>query len=276
MGGNPSGRSQTLVLAAWLQEQLSACSSHLSSSLGIQSCKTMQHNRGAVTAVQPSDSKPMSKDPTEAANAAADESSMSQSVLGEVKGAAEPAAIDDTAESSDGISHQAQGNAKHAAMAQGHTLASPRSPRAAWCSPRGRASKAATSSALRSMCHAGLTNAPHLPNSASKLSLGNWQGLLPEEYQDVGLSGWAQGIIRDYPGKGKTVLGLLGSAFGVLVHQVAMHCFERGALMAGVWNMYTALMDAEVQLLEDNVQVDSASDNSTSKEQYETGSCSAW
>ncbi|KAL0050961.1 hypothetical protein WJX82_011093 [Trebouxia sp. C0006] len=35
---------------------------------------------------------------------------------------------------------------------------------------------------------------------------------------------------------------------------VSMHCFERGAMMAGVWNLFTALMDAEVQSLEEHMQ----------------------
>ena len=51
------------------------------------------------------------------------------------------------------------------------------------------------------------------------------------------------------------MLGLLGVGMGLLVHQVAMHCFERGALMAALWNMHTALMDAEVLSLEEHIQV---------------------
>ena len=31
----------------------------------------------------------------------------------------------------------------------------------------------------------------------------------------------------------------------MLVHQVANHCFERGGLMATLWNMYTALMGSK-------------------------------
>lgn len=53
---------------------------------------------------------------------------------------------------------------------------------------------------------------------------------------------WAEGIMRSGKGFTEAALGLLGTAFGMLVHQVANHCFERGGLMATLWNMYTALM----------------------------------
>ena len=59
------------------------------------------------------------------------------------------------------------------------------------------------------------------------------------------LVAWAAGVMQAGKGLTSTVLGLLGTAFGMLVHQVAMHCFERGGLMATVWNIYTALMGAK-------------------------------
>lgn len=64
---------------------------------------------------------------------------------------------------------------------------------------------------------------------------------------DVGadLVAWAAGVVQSGKGLTSTVLGLLGTAFGMLVHQVAMHCFERGGLMVTVWNMFTALMGAK-------------------------------
>ena len=71
----------------------------------------------------------------------------------------------------------------------------------------------------------------------------------------MGLRFWAEDITRNHPDKGKRVLGLLGVGLGLLVHQVAMHCFERGALMAALWNMHTALMDVEVLSLEEHIQV---------------------
>ena len=273
MGGNPSGRGQTLVLAAWLQEQISACTSHQTSSLGMQSLRTMQNDRDAVTAEHVSESTPISKDPTEAANAAADESSKSQDMNGEVNGAAASATLDENADPSASITHQAQGNAKHAAIAQEHNLVLPRSPRAAWNSPRSKGSKVVLGGLPGPVRRLGLSSASHLPSSASQLTLAHRQGLLLEDFQDLGLSCWAEEIIRDHPDKSKRVIGLLGNAFGVLVHQVAMHCFERGALMASVWNMYTALMDAEVQLLEENVQVVIAADFTTSKGQHRCECC---
>ena len=66
---------------------------------------------------------------------------------------------------------------------------------------------------------------------------------------------WASELVQDYHSKAQTVLTLLGTAYGVLVHQVAMHCYERGALMARLWNMLTALMDAENASLEQHAQV---------------------
>lgn len=164
MGGNPSGRGQTLLLADWLRDQISACTSAQSTDTGVQDSKALYTDEAA---------------------------------------------------------------------------GAPRSPRAR----------------TGHMRTAGATWAPHLPTSASQQTLASWQGLLPQECESMGLGSWAEEIVGDHPDQGRKALGVLGGGYGLLVHQVAMHCFERGALMAGVWNMYTALMDAEVQSLEEHLKV---------------------
>lgn len=72
--------------------------------------------------------------------------------------------------------------------------------------------------------------------------------MLPGAVADFGdWSSWAQGIVKPPQAFTGLVLGLLGTVFGMLVHQVATHCLERGGLMASLWNMYTAVMDAKLQ-----------------------------
>ena len=95
----------------------------------------------------------------------------------------------------------------------------------------------------------------HLGTSLLQQSVPGQQGLMPEGSDVEQLQSWATEIIQDHPGRAKAMLGVLATAYGVLVHQVAMHCYERGALMAGLWNMYTTLMDAEVASSERHVQV---------------------
>lgn len=67
------------------------------------------------------------------------------------------------------------------------------------------------------------------------------------------LSAWARGLVQSGKDHTQQVLGLLGTAFSMLVHQVAMHCFERAGFMASLWNMLTALLGA-TQSLDGEVQ----------------------
>ena len=226
MGGYPSGRGQTLLLADWLRDQVSACTSPQSTCTEVQLSR--EFNTAAVEAGNQLNRTPYSGGTANAGIAAADESSVSRGLT-----TARSAAAAASARSS----MPDQKRQEQRKMRQEPDLA---------CSPRGRAGY------LQS---AGSTWAPHLPSSASQQTLASWLDLLPQEYEGLGLEFWAEEITRGHPDKGKRTLGVLGGGFGLLVHQVAMHCFERGALMAGVSNLYTALMDAEVQSLEEHIQV---------------------
>lgn len=218
MGGSPSGRGQTLLLADWLRDQISACTTAQPTDTGMQDS-----------------SAPCIAD---AGKVAADESLVSHGFA---------TARSATAAASAGMSAHDQERQEQHKMTQEPNLSPPWCPKAAPRSPRARTGHVRT---------AGATWAPHLPTSASQPTLASWQGLLlPQECESLGLGSWAEEIVRDHPEQGRRALGVVGGGYGLLVHQVAMHCFERGALMAGVWNMYTALMDAEVQSLEEEIKV---------------------
>lgn len=176
-------------------------------------------------------------DTADAGNAAADEPSVSRRLTAATSAAAAASAGSSLFDQKG----QDQNKAMHAAMGQEPVLASPASPDS--CSPRGKAS------------YTQSKWVPHLPSSASEQTLASWQGLLPQDCDTLGLRSWAEGISRSHPDRGKRALGLLGVGLGLLVHQVSMHCFERGALLAALWNMHTALMDEEVHSLEQHIQV---------------------
>ena len=242
MGGNPSGRSQTLMLAAWLRNQIAACTGSSPSDSDMQSTRNMEHTGSTVTAEHDLHQIPVSNAAVQG-NAAYGEMPMSHSLQGGTASAA-TGPSDTVSTAQDDCMHR---KAKPAANQQPSLLLP-------------LASKAAAYS-LRDMSSNGVQgSAPalHLPASLSQPALASCQGLLSEAHQACELPAWAEGITKDYPEKGTRAVGLLGSAFAVLVHQVAMQCFERGALLAGVWNMFTALMDAEICSLEEHVQVSHA------------------
>lgn len=218
MGGNPSRRGHTLLLADWLRDQISACTR-------AQSTNTEMQASSAPCIAG-------------ASKVAAGESSVGHGLT---------TATSATAAATAGTSASNEEQQERHKMRQEPSLSPPYCPKAAPRSPRARTGHLRT---------AGSTWAPHLPASASQQTLASWQGLLlPQECESLGLGTWAEEVVRDHPDQGRRALGVLGAGYGLLVHQVAMHCFERGALMAGVWNMYTALMDAEVQSLEEHIKV---------------------
>ena len=227
MGGNPSGRGQTLLLAEWLREQVSACTSPQSTGTGTTTSRELNPSRMALNANDQCSRAPFTHKAAVADNMAAHESSVSHDLPTSRSAAA--------AGNAGGSTPDQKGQEQHR-MRQDPAA----------CSPR------ATSGYAQA---GGSTWVPHLPSSACQQTLASWQGLLPQEFESLGLALWAEGIIRSHPDQGKGVLGVLGGGYGLLVHQVAMHCFERGALMAGIWNMYTALMDAELHSLEEHVKV---------------------
>lgn len=237
MGGNPSGRGQTLLLAEWLRDQVAACTSPDSTGTDMPVCRESKQTRANAAVDGQPYRAPDGSDTAEAGNAPADELSVSHGSTTARSAAAAATAASPPCDQNG----QEQYKAKHAAMVQEPVLASPASPSP--CSPRGKAG------------YMQSKRVPVLPSSACEQTLASWQGLLPQESDSLGLRFWAEDIIRNRPDQGKRVLGLLGVGLGLLVHQVAMHCFERGALMAAVWNVHTALMDAEVQSLEAHIQV---------------------
>ena len=279
MGGKPTGRNQTLLLASWLRDQISACSACSRTSHDIQSMfRLIERTSAASQTHAPPDSQGLlSQHSSTAADAASRYGSLFQ-----------PGGAAKIASASMGTNMISQEQARAKTTVSSQTLGqgrgqsldpaalSLRRPQPGSLSARqvmpkqaalGHEPNLASAAGLRATpsiqnppkpASAFPADSPHrlgLPASQSQASVPSWQELLPEESGSLGLPFWADNILRDHPDKAKMVLGLLGTAFGVLVHQVAMHCFERGALMAGVWNMYTALMDAEVQSLEDHVQV---------------------
>ena len=285
MGGKPTGRNQTLLLASWLRDQISACSAGSRTSHDIQSMLRLIEQTSAAVSGQthapPNSQGLLSQHSNAAADAASRYGSLSQP-----GGAAKIASA--SASMGTNMIPQEQARAKTTvssqALGQGRgqfldpAALSLRRPQPGSLSARQVVPKQAALGHEPKLAHAaGLratpsspnppkptsafpADSPHrlgLPASQSQASVPSWQELLPEESGSLGLPFWADEIVRDHIDKARMVLGLLGTAFGVLVHQVAMHCFERGALMAGLWNMYTALMDAEVQSLEDHVQVHS-------------------
>ena len=250
MGGNPSGRGQTLQLAAWLQDKVSACTDPQPTHSDIQLLRQTQKQQATN---QPCRS--ISGNVTANVDSATAEETSTSHVLTDAEPAAEGAAVDSASGPLQSMAKhggQKPDEVKKAAVSKEAALGSPR---AAWRSPRGRMNNNTSVTAVGCMHHAGTLKASHLPSSASQLTLCSWQDLLPKASESLGLASWAGQIIKEHAEQGRTVLGLLGNAFAVLVHQVAMHCFERGSLMASVWNMYTALMDAEVQFLEEHAQV---------------------
>ena len=257
MGGKPSGRSQTLLLASWLRDQIAECSGSVQTNSGqMQSKSRLLGQTAEVATTPPVVNGTQTHVLGGAADAAADRGQMSQGKRPVADMTALPAPA---TQASLGLSAR-QVSPKQAALAPNSHLtsaATPRSPalsKPAWASAAGSPRRLGL--ALQSL---GLSPQPAaLPDAPSHASIPNWQGLLAEEAGSLGLSFWADEIIRHHPDRARSVLGLLGTAFGVLVHQVSMHCFERGAMMAGVWNLFTALMDAEVQSLEEHVQVGAA------------------
>ena len=237
MGGIPSGRGQTLLLADWLRDQVSACTSPQSTGTGMHSSRQLNPSGTTLYANDQRSRSPDTNETADAGYVAADDSSVSHGLTMSRSAAA--------VRSAGGTAHDLRQEEQHK-MRQEPDLSPPYCPKAAACSPRARSGQAQAG---------GPTRAPHLPGSASQQTLGSWQGLLPQQGESLGLELWAEEIIRGHPDQGKRALGVLGGGFGLLVHQVAMHCFERGALMAGIWNMYTALMDAELQSLEEQVKV---------------------
>ena len=233
MGGNPSGRGQTLMLAEWLQDQVSACTSPQSTGTGMQLPQELNPSGTTLDASYQRSRAPDTNKAADAGYVAADQSSVSHGLTMSRSAAA--------ARSAGGTARDLKRQEQHKTRQDAY-LSPPYCPKAAACSP-GHAQAG------------GPTWAPHLQGCASQQTLGSWQGLLPQEGESLGLELWAEEMMRGHPDQGKRALGVLGGGYGLLVHQVAMHCFERGALMAGVWNMYTALMDAELQSLEEHVKV---------------------
>jgi len=257
MGGKPSGRSQTLLLASWLRDQIAECSSSVQTNSGQMQSKPRSLDQTVeVAKTSPVVNGTQMHALGGAADAAADRGQMSQGRRPIADITALPALATQT---SLGLSTR-QVSPKQAALGpnshsfSGATPHSPAFSKPSWASPAGSPRRLGL--ALQSL---GLNPQPaSLPDAPSHASIPNWQGLLAEEAGSLGLPFWADEIIRHHPDRARSLLGLLGTAFGVLVHQVSMHCFERGAMMAGLWNLFTALMDAEVQSLEEHVQVGAA------------------
>ena len=257
MGGKPSGRSQTLLLASWLREQIAECSSSVQTNSGQMQSKPRSLDQTAQTATKlPADNGIQMRTLGVAADAAADRGQMSQGRRPIADVTALPALA---TQASLGLSAR-QVSPRQAALGSNSHLtsgAAPRSPalsKPSWASAAGSPRRLGL--ALQSL---GVNPQPAtLPDAPSHASIPNWQGLLAEDAGSLGLSFWADEIIRHHPDRARSVLGVLGTAFGVLVHQVSIHCFERGAMMAGLWDLFTALMDAEVQSLEEHMQVGAA------------------
>jgi len=256
MGGKPSGRSQTLLLASWLQDQIADCSSSVQMNGEMQPKPRSLDQTVEAAATLPAVNGTHTQASGAAADAAADRGQMSQGKRPNADITALPALA---TQPSLGLSAR-QVLPKQAALGpNSHSTsgATPRSPalsKPAWASSAGSPRRLGL--ALQSL---GLIPQPaSLPDAPPHASIPNWQGLLAEEAGSLGLPFWADEIIRHHPDRARSVLSLLGTAFGVLVHQVSMHCFERGAMMTGLWNLFTALMDAEVQSLEEHVQVGAA------------------
>lgn len=245
MGGKPSGRSQTLMLTSWLRDQIAACST--------TAAMLDLHDTPRTTV--PVNDQVLTHTP----GAAADSSPMTHSqTLRHSKGRSEDLGVSSAlpTQPSEGLSGR-QTLPSKAVWNQTSSLTSGATPRCPDQGKLGRASPVASPRRL-GLAAQSLGLAPQLwglPQSPSQASIPAWQGLLPEAAESLGLPMWAHDLIHYHADKAGPVLSLLGTAFGVLVHQVAMHCFERGTLMAGLWNMFTALMDAEVQSLEEHVQV---------------------
>ena len=257
MGGKPSGRSQTLLLASWLRDQIAECSGSVQTNSGqMQSKSRLLGQTAEVATTPPVVNGTQTHVLGGAADAAADRGQMSQGKRPVADMTALPAPA---TQASLGLSAR-QVSPKQAALAPNSHLTSAATPRSPALSKPAWASAAGSPRRLRlALQSLGLSPQPAaLPDAPSHASIPNWQGLLAEEAGSLGLSFWADEIIRHHPDRARSVLGLLGTAFGVLVHQVSMHCFERGAMMAGVWNLFTALMDAEVQSLEEHMQVSAA------------------
>ncbi len=257
MGGKPSGRSQTLLLASWLRDQIAECSSSVQTNIGqMQSKPNLLDQTVQAATTLPADNGTQTNVLGGAADAAADRGQMSQGK----RPIADITALPELATQASSALSARQVSPKQAALGSNlHSIlgATPHSPalsKPSWASPAGSPRRLGL--ALQSL---GLNPQPaSLPDAAFHASIPNWQGLLAEEAGSLGLPFWADEIIRHHPDRARSVLGLLGTAFGVLVHQVSMHCFERGAMMAGLWNLFTALMDAEVQFLEEHMQVGAA------------------
>ncbi|DBA80115.1 TPA: hypothetical protein ACH3X2_007598 [Trebouxia sp. C0005] len=252
MGGEPSGRSQTLLLASWLRDQIAECSSSAHTNCETQSKPRVLDQTVEAATTLPVVNGTQTHTSGAAADAAADRGQMSQGkrLIADVNAlpvlASQP---------SSGLSAR-QVSPKHVALSPSShftSAATPRSPaysKPPWASSAGSPRRLGL--AWQSL---GLNPQPAtLPDTPSHASIPNWQGLLAEDAGSLGLPFWADEIIRHHPDRARSVMSLLGTAFGVLVHQVSMHCFERGAMMAGLWNLFTALMDAEVQSLEEHVQ----------------------
>ena len=237
MGGNPSGRGQTLLLAEWLREQVSACTIPQSTATGMQTSRELNASRMTLNANDQRSRAAYTHKAAVADNMAAHESSASHGLTASGSAAAAGSA---------GGSMPDQKRQEQHKMRQDPDLSLPGCSKAAACSPRATTGDAQAG---------GSTWAPHLLSSVCQQSLASWQGLLPQGCESLGSSIWAEEIVKSHPDQGKRVLGVLGGGYGLLVHQVAMHCFERGALMAGIWNIYTALMDAELHSLEEHVKV---------------------
>ncbi len=277
MGGNPSGRSQTLLLASWLRDQISACSASDQQISAMQSVLEIVEHTSRLAAVD--DSTAMQ--PSVAAAAAAAESStmshpQSSPPAASVSASRQTGSITGKTNSSAALPAQTpeQGRGHHEDPSALPVLSAPSTASMVrQVSPKetvsGQQRGLVLAASPRIVPHGPALGKPFeswesraasprrlgLPHSQSRVSIPSWQGLLPEESESLGLPSWADQIIRDHPDKARSVLSLLSAGFGVVVHQVAMHCFERGALMASLWNTYTAVMDAEVQSLEDHLQV---------------------
>ena len=256
MGGKPSDRSQTLLLASWLRDQIAECSSSVQTNSETQSKVRLLDQTVQAATTSPADNGTHAHVFGLAAVAAADRGQMSQGKRPIADATALPALV---TQASLGLSAR-QVSPEQAALGPNAHLtsgATPRSPalsKPSWASAAGSPRRVGL--ALQSL---GLNPQPaSLPDAPSHASIPNWQGLLAEEAGSLGLPFWADEIIRHHPDRARPVLSLLGTAFGVMVHQVSMHCFERGAMMAGLWNLFTALMDAEVQSLEEHLQVGAA------------------
>ena len=237
MGGNPSGRGQTLLLADWLHEQVSACTSPDSTEPGMQSSWELDSSRTTSGANDQRSRAPY-------IDAAANAGNVAKQQCGNLSSVSHGLTVSTSAAiakyGKDSVRDQRR-QEQHK-LVQEPDLSPPHCTKTAACSPRARTGHA----------RAGM---PHLPSSACQQTLPSWQGLLPQECENLGLDSWAEDMIKGHPDQSKRALGMLGGGYGLLVHQVAMHCFERGALMAGIWNTYTALMDAELQSLEEHVKV---------------------